>query len=47
MTQYLVADIKVTLEKKQEDSHFINSKLLVEPPGKQRRYIYHHFWKNW
>ncbi|GMT26859.1 hypothetical protein PFISCL1PPCAC_18156, partial [Pristionchus fissidentatus] len=40
-------DVKVTLEKKDEDGHFINSKLLMEVPGKGKKILYHHFWKNW
>uniref|UniRef100_A0A8R1YYE4 Tyrosine phosphatase n=1 Tax=Pristionchus pacificus TaxID=54126 RepID=A0A8R1YYE4_PRIPA len=40
-------DIKVTLADRHEDGHFINSKLILEAPGKAKRYVYHHYWKNW
>ncbi|GMT28255.1 hypothetical protein PFISCL1PPCAC_19552, partial [Pristionchus fissidentatus] len=40
-------DVKVTLENKREDAHFINSKFILEIPGKPKRYLYHHYWKNW
>ncbi|GMR47769.1 hypothetical protein PMAYCL1PPCAC_17964, partial [Pristionchus mayeri] len=40
-------DIVVTLIERHEDAHFINSKMIIEAPGKPKRYIYHHYWKNW
>ncbi|KAF8368910.1 hypothetical protein PRIPAC_86739, partial [Pristionchus pacificus] len=40
-------DVKVTLEKAITDAHFVNSKLIVEAPGRPKRYLYHHYWRNW
>ncbi|GMS97963.1 hypothetical protein PENTCL1PPCAC_20138, partial [Pristionchus entomophagus] len=43
----IYGDINVTLVEKREDAHFINSKFILEAGKAPKRYVYHHYWKNW
>lgn len=44
---YIHSGITIKLEKKTEEEVFVYSRLIVDSPGKGKRYVHHIKWKNW